>query len=151
MRITAPSLNPVNGQRSPIVPDQRYPALQLGHFWRILPEKSLAHFDISPASWKDALHDLGPAGATGTLVDSLRRYLADPKDENRETAKSLNPTPPLAIMGCGGLIMLVMGIIAIPALWELGLAAFWIPIMPMIFLLGLIMFIIGFIWYRIRN
>ena len=45
----------------------------LSHFAGEIP---FAHFDISPASWKDAAHDLGPAGATGVMVDSLRRYLA---------------------------------------------------------------------------
>ena len=45
----------------------------LAHFAGDTP---FAHFDISPASWKDSAHDLGPAGATGVMVDSLRRYLA---------------------------------------------------------------------------
>lgn len=46
----------------------------LAHFAGELP---FAHCDISPASWFTADHDLGPAGASGVFVDTLRR-LVDP-------------------------------------------------------------------------
>lgn len=40
----------------------------LSHF---AGETPFAHCDISPASWKTAPHELGPAGATGILVTTL--------------------------------------------------------------------------------
>ena len=47
----------------------------LSHFAGDIP---FAHCDISPASWKAAPHELGPAGATGvlvtTLVDAFRHH-----------------------------------------------------------------------------
>lgn len=42
----------------------------LAHFAGQVP---FAHCDISPASWQTRDHDLGPAGATGILVDTLSR------------------------------------------------------------------------------
>lgn len=42
--------------------------LFLGHFAGKVP---WAHLDISPASWSDAAHDLGPEGATGVMVATL--------------------------------------------------------------------------------
>lgn len=45
----------------------------LAHFAK---DRPFAHLDISPASWKDSPHDLGPVGATGVMVDTLARYLA---------------------------------------------------------------------------
>lgn len=45
----------------------------LAHFAGDLP---FAHCDISPASWQDSPHDLGPAGATGVLVATLAARLS---------------------------------------------------------------------------
>lgn len=42
--------------------------LFLEHFAKDLP---WAHLDISPASWADSAHDLGPEGATGAMVPTL--------------------------------------------------------------------------------
>ncbi len=44
--------------------------LFIGHFAGRTP---WAHLDISPASWSDAAHDLGPDGATGAMVATLAR------------------------------------------------------------------------------
>jgi leucyl aminopeptidase len=44
--------------------------LFIGHFAGNVP---WAHLDISPASWADAENDLGPDGATGTMVATLSR------------------------------------------------------------------------------
>ncbi len=44
--------------------------LFIGHFAGKVP---WAHLDISPASWADAENDLGPEGATGTMVATLAR------------------------------------------------------------------------------
>lgn len=44
--------------------------LFIGHFAGAIP---WAHLDISPASWADAEHDLGPDGATGVMVATLAR------------------------------------------------------------------------------
>ncbi|TVR44810.1 MAG: leucyl aminopeptidase family protein [Planctomycetota bacterium] len=43
----------------------------LAHFAGDIP---FAHLDISPASWRDKGHDLGPAGATGVMIDSLCQF-----------------------------------------------------------------------------
>lgn len=45
----------------------------LNHFAGQVP---FAHCDISPASWQEGAHDLGPAGATGVLVASLARLVS---------------------------------------------------------------------------
>lgn len=46
----------------------------LAHFAK---DRPFAHLDISPASWKDGNHELGPAGATGVMVDTLARFIAE--------------------------------------------------------------------------
>ncbi|UCF69344.1 MAG: leucyl aminopeptidase family protein [Acidobacteriota bacterium] len=47
--------------------------LFIGHFAGKVP---WAHLDISPASWADGGHDLGPEGATGVMVTTLARLAA---------------------------------------------------------------------------
>ncbi len=49
--------------------------LFIGHFAGKTP---WAHLDMSPASWSDGAHDLGPAGATGVLVATLTRLAVAP-------------------------------------------------------------------------